>query len=66
MVEKKAFPTKPKHQYRVSQCGAHDFGAQSKKEWRLLRESKFYSFDLQILIIRKMVKRKPFLAKPKH
>ena len=28
---KKAFPTNPKHQYRVSQCGEHNCSANNKK-----------------------------------
>ena len=32
----------------------------------ILQESKFNLFDEQTLIIRKMVERKPFLAKPKN
>ena len=31
MVERKAFLANPKHQYRVSQYGEHDFSAHSKK-----------------------------------
>ena len=31
MVERKAFLTNPKHQYRVSQCGEHDYSAHNKK-----------------------------------
>ena len=31
IVEKKAFPENPKHQYHVSQCGEHDYGANNKK-----------------------------------
>ena len=66
MVERKTFLANPNHQYRVSQRGQHDCSAQSQNKWRLLRESKFDSFDAQTLITGKMVERKPFLAKPKH
>ena len=66
MVERKTFLANPKHQYHVSQCEEHDCNAQSQNERRLSRESKFDSFDAHTLIIRKMVERKPFLAKPKH
>ena len=45
MVKRKAFLAKPNRQYRVSQCGEHDCSAQSQKEYRLLRESKFDLFD---------------------
>ena len=31
MVERKAFPTKSKHQYRVSQYGEHDCSAHNEK-----------------------------------
>ena len=31
MMERKAFPTNPKHQYRVPQCGEHDCSATNKK-----------------------------------
>ena len=31
MVERKAFLAKPKHQYRVSQCGEHDCSATNIK-----------------------------------
>ena len=31
MVERKAFLTNPKHQYRVSQCGENDCSANKKK-----------------------------------
>ena len=31
MVERKASLAKPKHQYHVSQCGEHDYGANNKK-----------------------------------
>ena len=38
----------------------------SQKEWGLLREYKLVSFHRWMLIIRKMVERKAFLANPKH
>ena len=31
MVERKAFHANPKHQYRVSQYGEHDYRAHNKK-----------------------------------
>ena len=31
MVENKTFLENPNHQYRVTQCGNHDYGAHSKK-----------------------------------
>ena len=31
MVERKAFPTNPKHQYHGSKLGEHDCGARNKK-----------------------------------
>ena len=31
MVERKAFPAKPKHQYHVCQCGEHDCSDHDKK-----------------------------------
>ena len=31
MVERKAFPSKSKHQYHVSKCGEHDYSANNKK-----------------------------------
>ena len=66
MAERKTFLTKPKHQSRVSQYREHDCSGQSQKEWRLLQELKFRSFDGQTLIKREMVEKKSFLAKPKH
>ena len=30
MMERKAFLAYPKHQYRVSKCGEHDFSANNK------------------------------------
>ena len=32
MVERKAFPANPKHQYHVSQCGEEDCHANNKLE----------------------------------
>ena len=66
MVGGKAFLAKPKYQSYVSQCGRHDSSAQTHKEWGLLWESKFNSFDGETLIIRKIVGRKAFFAKSKH
>ena len=66
MVERKAFLANSKHQYRVSQSKEHDCSAQPQKEFIILWESKFVSFDRCTLIIREMVERKPFLAKSKH
>ena len=31
MVESKTFLTNPKHQYRVRQCGEHDYSDNNKK-----------------------------------
>ena len=31
MVERKAFPVNPKHQYPISQWGEHDYSAHNKK-----------------------------------
>ena len=31
MVERKALFANPKHQYRVSQCGEHNYSANNKK-----------------------------------
>ena len=66
MLERKDFLANPKHQHRVSQCREHDCSAQSQKERRLLRESKFDSFDGQTLIIRKIMEKKAFLTCPNH
>ena len=43
----------------------HGYSGQSRKESRLLWESKFLSFDKWYFIIKKMAERKIFLAKPK-
>ena len=32
MVEGKGFHANPKHQYRVSQCGEHDFSGHNKEK----------------------------------
>ena len=65
MVERKAFLAKPKLQFYVSQCGEHDYSAQSEKEWRLLQQSNFVLFHELTWIIRKMLERKASLAEPK-
>ena len=64
--EKKLFLQNLKHQYHVSQCGEHGRSTNNKKKWRLLCASKFVSFLESILIVRKMVERKAFVANPKH
>ena len=64
MVERKAFLANPKHQYRLSQYGEHDYGAH--KKWRLLWVSKFDPFHRWTLIIRKMVEIKAFHENAKH
>ena len=56
MVERKAFPIKPKLQYRDPNK-ENVFMCQSWKECRLLRESKFISFDGWTLALRKIVER---------
>ena len=61
----KAFKAKPKHQYDVSKWGKCVYSAQSLKEWRLLWESLFVSFDRWTLILKKMKLGKAFNAKPK-
>ena len=66
MVEWKAFLANPKHQYHVSYYRERDCSAQSQKEWRLLWESKFVSFNEWTLILWKMVEGKPFLVELMH
>ena len=63
---KKTFHAKPKQDNRVSQWKKLVCSAQSPKEWRLLRESKFSQFEGWTLILSKVVERKAFLAEPKH
>ena len=65
-MERKALLANLKHQYHVSQYGEHDCCAQSQKECRFSRESKFDSFDWQTLIIKKLVERKAFLVDAKR
>ena len=52
----------PKHQYRLFQWGECVYGAQSWKEWILLRESKIILIDKWTLILKKGAK----FMKPKH
>ena len=61
MVDKKAFPANPKHQYHVSQYGVHDC-VPLTKIMEIITSIKFDLFDGQTLIIRNMVKRKAFLT----
>ena len=57
---KKTFLVKQKHQCHVSQWEEYVYGTQSWKEWRLLQESLFISFE------GRMVERKAFIRKQKH
>ena len=63
--KKQVFLVKPKHQNCLSQRGEYDYGAQSRKERRLLCESMFKPIERRTLIL-KMVERKAFPMKPKH
>ena len=59
-IERKAFPTKPKHQYHLSQWGECVFVASLGKECRLLKESLFVSFEGWTLILMNMMEEKLF------
>ena len=50
MVERKAFFSKPKHHYHLSQWGEYVYGAQSRIKRRLLCESQFVLIDGWTLI----------------
>ena len=65
MVEKEVFLMKPRNQYQLSQRGEWTCGAQSLKERRLLRESKFIQIERWTLALN-MVEREVFVGKPKH
>ena len=63
---KKAFPANSKHQYRVSQCGERVCHANNKNNADYYEYPSLSHFTDELLIIRKMVKRKAFLANQKH
>ena len=64
-MEREACFMKPKYQCRLSQRGEWVYGAQSRKERRLLCESMFVPIDKWNLTL-KMTEREAFLMKPKH
>ena len=44
MMERKAFPANPKHQYRISHRGEHDCSAYNKKNGDYFEYSRLSSF----------------------
>ena len=44
MAKRKAFLAKPKHQYRVSQRGEHDYSAHNKKNGDYYKYSGLFQF----------------------
>ena len=65
MVECEVFLMKQMHQNHLSQREECDYGAQSRKESRLLCESMFILFE-RWTSIQKMVEKQVFLMNPKH
>ena len=65
MAEREVFLIKQRHQYHLSQRGEWTCGAQSLKENRLLRESKFIQIERWTLVLI-MVEREVLATKPKH
>ena len=63
---KESLSLNPKYQHHLSQWWESAYGSQSRKKRRLLCVSKFFPIEEQTLILRKMVKRKDFLTKPKY
>ena len=64
MMEIKAFLAKPKHQYRVSQCGEH-YCSGITKIMEIITSIQVCLSSWITLIIRKTEERKAFLAKSK-
>ena len=64
-IEGKVFPIKPRYKYHLSQWEECVYGAQSRKERRVLCESMFILIERRILIL-KIVEREVFPIKPKH
>ena len=62
---KRSFLMNPRHQYHLPQREEWIYDAQSLKERRLLRESKFIQIERWTLVL-KMVEREVFVTKPKH
>ena len=65
MVEEQVFLMKPKHKNHLSQWEECVYGAQWRKERRLLCQSLFIPIEISTSNL-KMVKREVFLTKPKH
>ena len=61
MVERKAFLTKSKHQYRASQRGKHDYNAHNKRLGDYYENSNLTYFMDELWLQEKWWKIKPFL-----